>query len=385
MSVAMQTQVKSNNLSSTSTCSALVQRKCADAYCDETKKKLIMQRNSINRTEPSKAPPIVHEVLSSPGQPLDPKTREFMESHFSHDFSKVKVHTDAKAVESARAVNARAYTLGHHVVYGDEEYTPATSAGRFLLAHELTHVVQQKENNGYLPESLPISDTDHPAEHEADTIAKKVITGESSVNSIRNFGSNALHRIPIINEIVRGYLGYRCLKPLFPQMRRTTRAFNRNFCRTLPRRETSIRLRYSGRSMAPRSEGTTITLTGVPNNYYDAFGHCWIACEGSRRCGRATTARLGTARELYRELDQDPHDSFRQDINNQGYGRELSEEEGTCSVLCERAVTQRRLDLSAPTRHCVDCSTFRTTTQCGRGVQATPERREEGGGWLPRT
>jgi hypothetical protein len=89
------------------------------------------------------APPIVHEVLRSPGQPLDAATRAFMEPRFGHDFGKVRVHADAKAGESARAVNALAYTVGCNIVFGVGRYAPATQDGSRLIAHELTHVRQQ--------------------------------------------------------------------------------------------------------------------------------------------------------------------------------------------------------------------------------------------------
>jgi hypothetical protein len=89
------------------------------------------------------APTSVHEVLSSPGAPLDARTRAFMEPRFGNDFSDVRVHSDARAVESAEAVQARAFTVGHHLVFGAGENAPGTAAGRALLAHELAHVVQQ--------------------------------------------------------------------------------------------------------------------------------------------------------------------------------------------------------------------------------------------------
>ncbi|HLM55850.1 MAG TPA: DUF4157 domain-containing protein [Pyrinomonadaceae bacterium] len=86
----------------------------------------------------------MHEALNSSGQPLDAQTRSFMESRFGHDFSRVRVHTDARAAESARSVNALAYTVGHDVVFAEGSYAPQTGEGRRLLAHELTHVVQQR-------------------------------------------------------------------------------------------------------------------------------------------------------------------------------------------------------------------------------------------------
>jgi hypothetical protein len=89
------------------------------------------------------APPIVHEVLNSPGQPLDAATRSFMEPRFSYDFSRVRVHTDSRAQVSARAVNAQAFTVGNDLVFGAGHFGPTSRRGQWLLAHELTHVAQQ--------------------------------------------------------------------------------------------------------------------------------------------------------------------------------------------------------------------------------------------------
>ena len=91
------------------------------------------------------APPIVHEVLASPGRPLDAATRSTMEARFGHDFGRVRVHTDARAARSASAVGARAYTVGRDVVFAAGEFAPAEGGGGRLLAHELAHVVQQGE------------------------------------------------------------------------------------------------------------------------------------------------------------------------------------------------------------------------------------------------
>jgi hypothetical protein len=85
----------------------------------------------------------VHEVLRSPGQSLDAGTRGFMEPRFGADFADVRVHSDSRAAESARAVGARAYTVGRNIAFGGGEYRPDAEGGRRLLAHELSHVVQQ--------------------------------------------------------------------------------------------------------------------------------------------------------------------------------------------------------------------------------------------------
>jgi len=127
---------------------APLQRRCAcgssrgQGECEECKQKKL-QRKSVETAGPATAPPVVHEVLRSPGQAFDQRTRAYFEPRFGHDFSKVRIHTDALAAESARAVNARAYTVGSDVVFGAGQFAPMTNSGRQLLTHELTHVLQQ--------------------------------------------------------------------------------------------------------------------------------------------------------------------------------------------------------------------------------------------------
>jgi hypothetical protein len=93
--------------------------------------------------EPGEAPAAVGEALRSSGQPLSAGIRAFMEPRIGHDFSRVRVHTGDVASHSAAAVDALAYTVGSDVVFRDGQYAPETPEGRKLLAHELTHVVQQ--------------------------------------------------------------------------------------------------------------------------------------------------------------------------------------------------------------------------------------------------
>lgn len=188
----------------------VLQRKCAcedsagtKAGCEAcSKKSLSLQRSTRNSQSELRSsegvPPIVHDVLRSPGTPLDTVTRAFMEPRFGHDFSRVRInasrlsqseltvssandpleqeadalgesalriplsspsarstqwaradfsrvriHTDARAADSTRAVNAKAYTVGQDIVFGPGRYAPGTEAGRKLLAHELAHTIQQ--------------------------------------------------------------------------------------------------------------------------------------------------------------------------------------------------------------------------------------------------
>ena len=94
-------------------------------------------------SEGSGVPPAAHEALESGGQPLDSRTRAFFEPRFGQDFSHVRVHTSPRAAEGARALEARAYTTGSHIVFDSGEYAPSTERGARLLAHELAHTVQQ--------------------------------------------------------------------------------------------------------------------------------------------------------------------------------------------------------------------------------------------------
>jgi hypothetical protein len=114
----------------------LLQRKCACGGaghdCEECKKKgqRTLQRRSAAAAGLNSVPPIVHDVLRSPGQSLDAATRSFMEPRFEHDFSHVRVHTDMRAASSARAVSALAYTVGRDVVFAEGQYSPEATEGK---------------------------------------------------------------------------------------------------------------------------------------------------------------------------------------------------------------------------------------------------------------
>lgn len=94
------------------------------------------------------APTSVDRTLVSAGRPLDPALQQDLGQRFGHDFSQVRVHTDETAAQSAREVNARAYTVGNHVVFGAGQFAPGSHDGRRLIAHELTHVLQQSAAEG---------------------------------------------------------------------------------------------------------------------------------------------------------------------------------------------------------------------------------------------
>jgi hypothetical protein len=143
---------------------------------EERLERSILQRRAVSQAAPTTVPSIVQEVLRSPGQPLDARTRAYMESRFGHDFSQVRVHTDARAAQSAQSIDALAYTVGRSVVFGAGQYVPQAREGRRLLAHELTHVVQQ----GGQPEGSrmavhPVREQVVASEAQADSVAAHVL------------------------------------------------------------------------------------------------------------------------------------------------------------------------------------------------------------------
>lgn len=127
---------------SIATAPAQLSRKCV--ACDEEEAKMLQPKPvGPAKGAASEAPGIVHEVLRSPGRPLEASARAFFEPRFRFDFSRVRIHTEPIAAESARAVNALAYTVGPDIVFREGQFTTETNTGKRLLAHELAHVAQQ--------------------------------------------------------------------------------------------------------------------------------------------------------------------------------------------------------------------------------------------------
>jgi hypothetical protein len=143
------------------------------------------------RNDQLHAPAIVEDTLSSSGSPLPHATRTQMERHFGHDFARVRVHTDRRAADSAAAVEARAYTVGSSVVFGAGEYAPDTASGRRLLAHELTHVVQQQSGTPPVPQrpGIVVGAVDDPLEREADDVAAGVAAMNAGQTAAAGMGT----------------------------------------------------------------------------------------------------------------------------------------------------------------------------------------------------
>jgi Domain of unknown function (DUF4157) len=135
---------------------------------------------NVNAMLEDEQPSAVRDVVGSGGgSPLEPGTRSLMEERLGQDFSDVRVHTGQKADESARSISAQAYTVGTDVVFRSGSYSPDTDGGRRVLAHELTHVVQQKSGpvaGTPAPGGIRLSDPSDAFEQAAERTADRAMT-----------------------------------------------------------------------------------------------------------------------------------------------------------------------------------------------------------------
>jgi hypothetical protein len=191
--------------------SGLLQRKCAcgkhtvaGGECESCQQARLLQRAPASAAPTTEVPPIVGEVLQSPGRPLNAATRSYMEPRFGHNFGDVQVHTDATAAESASAVDALAYTVGRDVVFGQGQYRPESAEGRQLLAHELAHVVQQRGAKN--SDRLEIGDNNGAAEREAEQ-SSALISTEALINLTSGNMTGILQRQSNDPRHQRGYFG----------------------------------------------------------------------------------------------------------------------------------------------------------------------------------
>lgn len=131
----------------------------------------------------------VTDVVSSGGSPLDAGVREDMEGRFGQDFSDVRVHTGSQAHDSAKSVNAHAYTVGSNIVFQRDKYDPSSESGKHMLAHELTHVVQQRSgpvdgtDNG---DGVKVSSPSDRFEREAVANADRVMSAPPSAQAVQS-------------------------------------------------------------------------------------------------------------------------------------------------------------------------------------------------------
>lgn len=167
----------------------------------------VRQAGTVPARAPSRAPEgrhaatdVMHEVERTVGVPLDGHTRAEMEMRFGQDFSGIRVHTDSRAGDLAQGLQARAFAVGSHLVFAPGNYSPSGDAGRRLLAHELSHVIQQRA--GVVQPAEVVSEPSDPSERQADRIADAVTAGLPApelpaTRHVADAGSTALQRQPV--------------------------------------------------------------------------------------------------------------------------------------------------------------------------------------------
>jgi hypothetical protein len=258
----------------------------------------------------SEAPPIVHDVLRSSGHPLDQTTRGFMEPRFGHDFSRVRLHTDAKAAQSAREVGALAYTVGNNIVLSDHQSMYESTSRQRIIAHELTHTIQQ--TGGSSNDSHMSSPKHNPAEGNFNTNAHNKVSRGSLVclkritETLQRLGGNPgctagqarqIHQsIFDANSWVRKALTALAARPL---VARTLRALRNNFgasgtAANAPTIATNLRAGQTDMTSIPFScaDATDATCATLPCGYTSAAGaHAAVIC---------TNVTLATNNAVYR-------------------------------------------------------------------------------------
>jgi hypothetical protein len=186
-------------------------RRCST--CDTDEDEMVRPKELPGQASPatplSEVPPLVHEVLRSPGQPLDPATRAFMEPRFGYDFSGVRIHTSAQAAKSAKDLKARAYTVGQNLAFASGEYSPNQYYGLRLIAHELTHVLQQQNKGSGNFLMVPQRIQRQEIEDCSDVYAEEVrVAVNASIAAIRSTISSILNkRSPRVDTAFKTFFG----------------------------------------------------------------------------------------------------------------------------------------------------------------------------------
>lgn len=179
-----------------------------------------IQRKPVSPSShvPSQSTAHVGNALSSAGRPLDRETRNFFEPRLGRDFGNVRIHTEAAAAQSARAINAHAYTAGNNIVFGKDQYQPETYKGKKLLAHELAHVLQDnggiqrytiedcpEEADTLIAETIPRSI--EMLEHAIAKLEEDPVSSEVQRHFANHFGAYAGWRNSIVRDKLNSVLG----------------------------------------------------------------------------------------------------------------------------------------------------------------------------------
>ncbi|MGE3539977.1 MAG: DUF4157 domain-containing protein [Candidatus Tectimicrobiota bacterium] len=287
------------------------------------------------------------------GQPLPTATRSMFEHHMGYRLDHVSIHTDSTAATLAAQLQAMAFTVGSDVYFGQGQFNLSSLTGRYLLAHELAHVVQQTGS----PRQEALRQAGSASAWPAGLTPGMMVLNRQHADETIQCGFPWLIAAAVLALAAVGYAwwAHNCLAPVEIPMYMAT--FGSDY---MSARSGGFRLWYFNQTRQP-----------LASRLWDAFGHCYVACAATRRCGATTAAIAGRGREFYREyIDAAPHDSYTQDVNNQALGRSFGSANRDCEQACRAAALNGTLDLTAP------LVTFWTPTR-GEYVATAAERRTD--------
>jgi hypothetical protein len=298
----------------------ILQRKCPKCY--EDKEKVLQAKKSQEQMPVAQnqiAPSIVHEVLRSPGQPLDASTRAFFETRFGHDFSGVRVHTGHLAAESALAVNSLAYTVGRDVVFGARQYAPETSFRRKLVAHELAHVIQQRS------EQMHIVIGPNPAENSSE---KKNSSTNVQVMAIASQPPRVTTSRPQISRVSLGEMGS-AVWGVGPW-------------------DTYKASKLADKALSKAQE---TGLPGIHNGPADAWRHCYWNCTMVADVGADQAETIANNHESY---GGGPPNENTMDLHNNAQGRNCGG--SNCDQCCQSLLEAGHLHVLDGARNVIPSS-----------------------------
>lgn len=244
----------------------------------------------------------MHEVLRSPGRPLDAATRAFFEPRLGYDFGRVRIHADAGAAESARSINARAYTVGTHIAFDSGQFSPNNAAGRCLLAHELAHVAQQGRTSTK-PRPV-ISSPEDICERAAGAIAESVASGARHEVTASHEVALVQRQLPNKQQIKEGAIDIQ----------------RRGGLAGLEAAEVAWRSKGLAEKLERESH-----LDGDINGPADAFRHCVLSCLITAGTD-ARTAKIIT--ETHEEQVPNKPNETKMDLHNNEIGIACGHESG---------------------------------------------------------
>jgi Domain of unknown function (DUF4157) len=296
------------------------------------------QSGPMAQGEPSAT--LAGDAVKEPGQPLDETTRESMESQFGSDFANVRVHAGSNAADSARGLNARAFTTGAHIVFGKGEYTPTSCSGRWLLAHELAHVVQQSRelsrSQGF---AGSLSRVPSP-----EVQRKLIATGDPA-----GFAALANSVIAVQQEVVVSPAGLVSLRSTNIQGPPTPEAQQLiSVLQTVINDSNTTTIEFIHGATSTRVSDARVMVGSYPQSKLDLDDMAAFGTQGSVGLGRGRTAGALLSHEITEQYRKQVHGEGFPVAHPQGEAAESLAVGGVRGTMTQRQVNSTTIEFSVP-------------------------------------